>query len=198
MPGGNCRRQDTDKRNGAFMGDISEEATLFLQELYRRYDGNPAGTFSMFEIGQTLGLEREKAGAVGEELIGWGLVEVRTLSGGVAIAESGIEKVRQLSGQSTGQDDHRIRLGADPVLELAGRDAVDCVLSRLKANIGDLSLGFERLSEIMADLKSIEAQLSSPRPKTAIVREGFRSMLEVLEAAGAAQQFRALKELLDE
>ncbi len=180
------------------MGDISEEAILFLQELYRRCGEDPAGTCSMFEIGQALGLEREKAGAIGEELIGSGLVEVRTLSGGVAIAEIGIEKARQLSGPIAGRDDRRIQLGADAVLDEAGRDAVDRVVSRLKSDIDDLGLGFDRLSEIMADLKSIEAQLFSPRPKTAIVREGFRSMLEVLNAAGAAQQSRALKDLLGE
>lgn len=180
------------------MGDISDDGIRFLQELYNRCGGDLSSTFSMFEIGQALGLEREKAGAVGEELIGWGLVEVRTLSGGVAIAENGIEKALQLRGQSAGQDDRRIRLGAEPVLEEAGRNAVDRLVSRLKSDIDDLGLGFDRLSEIMADLKSIEAQLSSPRPKTALVREGFRSMIEVLNAAGATQQSRALKDLLGE
>ncbi len=180
------------------MADISEDGIRFLQELYNRCSGDPAGTFSMFEIGQAIGLEREQAGAVGEELIGWELVEVRTLSGGVAIAESGIERARQLSGESTKPDDRRIRLGADPVLDEAGRNAVDRLVSRLKSEIDDLGLGFDRLSEIMADLKSIEAQLSSPRPKTALVKEGCRSMIEVLNAAGAAQQSRALKDLLGE
>jgi len=180
------------------MGDISENGIRFLLELYKRCGGNPAVTFSMFEIGQDLGLEREKSGAVGEELIGWGLVEVRTLSGGVAIAESGIERARQLSGEIASPDDRRIRLGADPVLDEAGRNAVDRLVSRLKSNIEDLGLGFDRLSEIMADLKSIEAQLSSPRPKTALVKEGFRSMIEVLNAAGAAQQSRELRDLLGE
>ena len=180
------------------MADISEDGIRFLQELYHRCGGDPAGTFSMFEIGQSLGLEREKAGVVGEELIGWGLVEVRSLSGGVAIAQSGIERARQLSGESTNPDDRRIRLGADPVLDEAGRNAVDRLVSRLKSEVDDIGLGFDRLSEIMADLKSIEAQLSSPRPKTALVKEGCRSMIEVLNAAGAAQQSRALKDLLGE
>ena len=178
------------------MGEISEVGIQFLQELYNRCGGDPAGTFSMFDIGLAVGLEREKAGAVGEELIGWGLVEVRTLSGGVSIAESGIKKVRQLSAGPPGPDGRAVQLGTDPVLEEAGRDAVDRIVTRLKSDIGDLGLGFERLAEVMADIKSIDAQLSSPRPKTAIVREGLRSMLDILKETGAAQQSRAVKDLL--
>ena len=44
-----------------------------------------------------------------------------------------------------------------------------------------MGLEFEKLAELMADLKSIDAQLDSPRPKTAIVKECLRSIKETLE-----------------
>jgi hypothetical protein len=37
---------------------------------------------------------------------------------------------------------------------------------------------------MMADLKTIDAQLSSPKPKTMIIRESFRSIQAVLKTAG--------------
>jgi hypothetical protein len=40
---------------------------------------------------------------------------------------------------------------------------------------------FDTLAEVMADLRTITGQLSSSRPKTAIVREGLRSLEGVLK-----------------
>ena len=180
------------------MMDFSEEAIQFLQELYRQCGGDPTGTFSMFDIGEAVGLDKDRAGAVGEELIGRGLVEVRTLSGGVALAESGIEKARELSGESSEEKGRRPQLGTGPVLDESGLAGGDRVVSRLKSGIDDLGFGFEGLAEMMADLKSIDAQLASPRPKTAVIRECFGSILELLQGAGAADQAREVKQLLGE
>jgi hypothetical protein len=55
-------------------------------------------------------------------------------------------------------------------------------------DIGEL-LGMDRdtastvAQELMADLKTTEAQLASSRPKTAIIRECLRSVLGVVENA---------------
>ena len=180
------------------MDDISEDGMLFLQELYRQCTGDAGATFSMFDIGQAVDMDRDKAGTVAEELIGWGYVEVRTLSGGVAIADSGVEKARRLTGEDAESAKSGVQLGAGPLLDAAGAEAAERAVSRLKSGIEALGLGFEPVSEMIADLKSIEAQLSSPRPKTPVVRECFRSILAVLQAAGAAEQSREIKILLGE
>ena len=50
----------------------------------------------------------------------------------------------------------------------------------------------------MADLKTIDAQLGSSQPKTAILRECLRSIKEVLEAQTDRESLLKVKELLGE
>ena len=61
-----------------------------------------------------------------------------------------------------------------------------------------LSLNFESLSELMADLKTIDAQLSSSRPKTAIIRECLRSLKETLEGLADNESLVKVRSLLGE
>lgn len=54
----------------------------------------------------------------------------------------------------------------------------------LKNLTGTLAQDDEILAELMADLKTIDAQLGSSRPKTAIIRACLFSVLSVLKNAG--------------
>ena len=178
------------------MADLSDNGKRLLTELFARTGGDTAATESMFDVGEAAGLNRDQAGAAGEELIGWGLVEVRTLSGGIAIAESGIQEAHKMGIGAQKADETGFQLGAEPVLDDAGARAVDRIVSRIKSRAETLGLGFERLSEMVADLKSIDAQLASPRPKTAMIKEGFRSILAILESADAGQESAEIRRVL--
>jgi hypothetical protein len=50
----------------------------------------------------------------------------------------------------------------------------------------------------MADIKSIDAQLGSSRPKTAIIRECLRSIKEVLEDLADSESVVQVRALLGE
>jgi hypothetical protein len=166
------------------MVDLSEDSKRLLTELFTRTGGDNAATESMFDVGEAAGLDREHAGAAAEELIGWELVEVRTLSGGIAIAEDGVAEANRIMGGGERAEPGAFRLGDDPVLDEGGKAEVDRIVSRLKREAEAFGLGFDRLVEMIADLKTIDAQLTSPRPKTAVVRESFRSILAILDGAG--------------
>jgi hypothetical protein len=73
------------------------------------------------------------------------------------------------------------RLPASRVMDQAVRETVEGVCDAIKAQAGSLGLDFDTLAELMADLRTIGDQLSSPRPKTAIVRESLRSLEGVLQ-----------------
>lgn len=162
--------------------DTHLEGKAFLVALCDAVVGNAAGQTSMYDIGAGLGLDRAAAKQVAEELIGWGLVEVRTLSGGIGITEEGLAEAGK-HGAAAGPE--TLRLGNDPVLSEKVLSAVQETVVSLKAGISDLGLAFEPLSELMADLRSIDAHLLSPRPKTAVVRALFESILAVLKKARA-------------
>jgi hypothetical protein len=178
------------------MTDLNENQRRYLAELFTRTGGDTGATVSMFDLGEAIGLDRDEAGSTGEELIGWGLVEVRTLSGGIAISESGVEEVQRMGSAGQEADASGFRLGAAPVIDEAGAKAVDRIVSGIKSRAESLGLGFDRLAEMVADLKTIDVQLASPRPKTAVVREAFRSILAVLEKADAGPESEEIRRLL--
>jgi hypothetical protein len=76
--------------------DIKESLPLFLVELYHRTQGDASVKVSMFDIGESLGLDRKLSLRTAEELIGTGLVEIKTLSGIIGITTDGVTEAQQL------------------------------------------------------------------------------------------------------
>jgi hypothetical protein len=75
---------------------------------------------------------------------------------------------------------------------------VEKAAGELKSQAGNLGLNFDGLSELMADLKTIDAQMGSSRPKTAIIRECLRSIKEVLENLADNDSLLKIRDLLGE
>ena len=67
----------------------------------------------------------------------------------------------------------------------------------IKNQIGSLGLDFEVLSEIMIDLKTIDAQLESPHPKTAILRECLFSISENFARTSATALARRISRAIE-
>ncbi len=173
---------------------LNPDETRFLMELFEKIEGMTAGSTSMYEIGSSIGLEREDARQIAENLMSEGLIEIRTLSGGIAMTEDGIEAARELGAGKGG--DTRSRLPDGPVLDGPGREAVEALSAFLKVHTGELQLAFDPLAELMADLRTIDAQLASPRPKTAVIRACFESIRGVLEATRAGEELARVNQLL--
>jgi len=162
--------------------EVDETGKQFLIQLFDQTRGDPSKQASMYDIGSMMGLERNAAARVAEELMGSQLVEIRTLSGGIGISAAGSHWVENLIGPSAPAAGEAYQLGAAPLLDAAGRQAVALIVSEIKDQVGALGADFDTLTELMADLKTIDAQLASSRPKTAIVKQCFISILGVLKA----------------
>ena len=177
--------------------DLGETAQQFLIHLFEQTKGDPAIQVSMYDIGEQLELDRDSASKVAQELIGCQLVEIRTLSGGIGISADGSARTRDLTGQLASVNSEYPKLGNKPVLNSGEQQALDQVVFELKTQTGSLGLDFDTLSELMADLKTMEAQLDSSRPKTAIIRECLRSVLGVVEKAQSRQMVDRLRKLVE-
>jgi hypothetical protein len=178
------------------LDDVKEKSSLFLVELYLQTQGDPSVTVSWFDIGETMGLDREASTRTAENLFGTGLAEIKTLSGGIGITADGVTEARQLGGSITSKGDPGLVLRNTPVLNEAACQAVEQIAADLKSHIGEKRLDFDSLAELMADLKSIDAQMSSPNSKTAIIRECFRSIMGVLQKTGDTDDLIPIKTLL--
>lgn len=178
--------------------DIKENLPLFIVELYHRTQGDGSIKVSMYDIGEALGLDRKLSLRTAEELIGTGLVEIKTLSGGIGITTDGIAEAQELGASPQDNVGSGISLQDAPVLDETVHQAVERAVSELKGQTGRYTLDFDSLAELMADLKTIDAQLSSPSPKTAIIRECFRSIMGVLKSVDNTGTLNSVKTLLGE
>lgn len=173
------------------MDSLSFEARRFLIALFEAVNADVGGQASMYAVGEQIGLEKAVAKSAAEELFGLSLAEIRTLSGGVGICPAGVEAARSLgAGPKKEADDQQAALGSGPVLTDAECKAVEDAIAQLKSESEALKLKWSDLTELVADVRTLEAQLSSPAPKTAIVKAVLESMTSqtAIEAAVAASQ----------
>jgi hypothetical protein len=176
--------------------DMDEKCREFLIKLLDRSQGDTQAQISMYDIGTVMNLDKNDAKRVAEALIGRGMVEIKTLSGGIGITEAGIEAARTQMGDQVSLDESIPVLSDDPVLEEKTQEVVEKIVTGLKSQVGNMGLAFDSIAELIADLKTIEIQLTSSRPKTAIIRECFLSIRAVLENTEAEESLFHIKRLL--
>ena len=178
--------------------EIDEIGRQFLLQLYRQTSGDSTVQASMYDLGEELGLDRDASSRVAEQLIALQLVEIVTLAGGIAISADGLKEVQTSFGAQTVSAETVAQLGSERALNQTRVRAVTHVMDQLKAQAGNLGLDFDKLAELMADLKTIDAQLDSPCPKTDIIRECLRSIKESLEGRAQSDSLATISELLGE
>lgn len=176
--------------------ELEESGQQFLIHLFEQTGGDPGTQVSMYDVGEGLGLDRNTASRVAETLIGLQLVEIRTLSGGIGISADGASEVKRLMGSASPADGSPAKLADRPVMDSTSCSGVEQVAGELKSRAGKLGLDFDGLSELMSDLKTIDAQLGSSRPKTAIIRECLHSLKENLEGLAEGEILQKVKSLL--
>ncbi len=176
--------------------EIGEIDQRFLIALFEKTSGNPAAEASMYEIGLDLGLDRDRSKQVAENLIGWELIEIRTLAGSIAITTGGVDQVQKEGKRTGASDDIVFELSNGPTIKETVCKRIDQILAKLKIQAGNLGLDFDTLTEYVADLKTIESQLLSSRPKTAIVKACFLSIQDILEKAKAPDSLLLVKKIL--
>jgi hypothetical protein len=176
------------------MNTSTLEAKNYLLELHKMTTGDVSAQVSMFDVGSALGLEKDVAGKIAEDLIGRGLVEVKTLSGGIGITDSGVEEA-QAAGGGGPVAAAGLNFGTGPVLEESGREAVSILLKDIQTWIGQHSTTYAQVEEMIIDIKTIEVQMLSPNPKTATIREVFRSLHSALKAAGSSDLTKTIDDM---
>lgn len=155
----------------------SEELTIkaYLEELHRRCGGDTEVQVSMHEVGEAIGLDKAEAGSLAEQLMVQGLTELRTLAGGISITQEGMAELG-LSPPPTNNSDISLQLSSGPVATDADRQLVHQLTLEIKEQLSSIKLDYKLLEEFVIDLKTIEVQMLSPKPKISILRELFRSL----------------------
>lgn len=157
---------------------LSPEAKAYLFELYAMTKGDLDAQVSMYDVGHTLGIEKTEAASMAENLYIQGLAELKTLSGGIGITREGL-KVLEIAPPPG--DVESLSLGNSRVLSDQARSALDAILPELKSTLADARMSYPQIEEVLMDIKTIEVQMLSLNPKTAIVREILRSIHDIFK-----------------
>lgn len=175
------------------ISQLDETARQFIEALYSRTDGSGKTQASMYEVGAAVGLDRDGSAFVAQELMGMGLVEIRTLSGGIGISA---EAASLLGSDQGAAAEAPLTLGADPYLDAARIAAVEGVMTEIKTAIGEIGISYEKLSDLIADIRTVEAQLTSSRPKTGVVKDCLAAMAGTGAPLPAGRWKQAIAELV--
>jgi hypothetical protein len=170
------------------------EEQAYLYELFNQTRGDTSAQVSMYDIGTTLGLEKTAAGSTAESLFIQGLAELKTLSGGIGITDQGLEALGKTPAETDGGVEKT--LGKGPVLDSADMDLVTALLVEIKTEAAPGKNSYPQLEEIVMDIKTMETQLLSPKPKTGIVREIIKSLHQTIEKSGSSDLAEKLKSIV--
>ncbi len=167
----------------------------YLQQLYQMSGGDVSAEVSMYEVGAVLGLDKSEAGSVAEDLIIDGYAELKNLTGGISITNSGLRllEVEITDGAETSSE-AKFVLGGGEVLAREGCAAVEQLVGEIKKAAVEGGFNYSQAEELVIDIKTLETQLLSNRPKKAIVKEILLSLANQLladeQGALLAEQIR--------
>ncbi len=172
---------------------LSQSERDFLLELYQQTNGDESRQVNSTAIGDVMGIDKPSARKLSEGLIGYGFVVVKTLSGGIGITADGMAAAQRLG--ASGQSAQPI-LGKGPVIDKNESPAVESALEELKKLISQTKLAYDAMAQLVMDIKTIEVQLLSPKPKTSIVKECLIDIQKVLKHAGANKGAQFIAEVM--
>ena len=154
------------------MGSLHLDESLgqFLDRLNQKAKGDLSATVSMYETGRELGLDKAAASAAAQELMGLGLVEVRSLSGGVGLTAQGVAQTGGTAAKGGGMDEAR-------------QKEIAAVLHDLKTQLGAMGLGYKDLGAVMGLADELDKTFEIGEGNEQEVQKGLNKILAILKAA---------------
>ena len=147
--------------------DTESAANRLLATIFEKTGGDPGRSVSMWAAGESLGFDRNTTENLSMELVSEGLLEVKSLSGGVSLTESGLARA-QASAPPTGE---------------SGGSLSDFVQTLGKA-LPELSLSAALKSDLELDTEVLRIQLKRSTPLTPVVKAVLGEIKTRLKASG--------------
>lgn len=188
----------------------------FMERLYEVTEGRTLIVVSIDQLATELGWPDTEASAVVEYLNAEGLLE-HEMGNQASITHAGVVEVEEalehpsrptehfpainlvmVQGSVVGSQIQAGTIGSEQqqdVQLLAERQVVSQFLDELRAVLASAAVNDEDRAAANADIASVKAQLASPRPNAAVIREGLRSLRSVAENLVASGAFLGLLEL---
>lgn len=174
-----------------------ENDIRFLMSLFDATQGDGNIQVSMQDVGNAIGLDKNEATQVAEWVMGVGWAELKTLSGGIGISAAGVKKAVSLGAKLPQTGEEVVRLGEGPVMNEDVRESVEMIIAALKLDVVQETFEFDTIAEMISDIRTLEIQLTSPKPKTAVARAVLESIRGVLKKNNKNDIMDGISQLLD-
>lgn len=185
----------------------------FLKKIYEMAKGDTDSLVNGGEVAHQIGLkngEEDQARAAANYLEGEGLIHVERVMGGfpgyVRLTHGGLREIEDAIRQPDSPTQHFMPINVLNVGQMIGSTIQQGTIEssqtlnigsegieKLRTFIKQLSLSLDELplkkdvrGELNAEVLTVEAQLTSPKPKISIIREGLSSIKRILEAAAGS------------
>lgn len=189
------------------------QRTQFMNELYDLVNGADFQPISTHKVAQKLNLNMEdhtEILKIARYLEGEYLVKLTGYGGSVvSLTHEGVREVEEARSQPDQPTEHfapinivyaetithsAIQQGSPgatqslTVISQSNLEQLQELLQSLRGSIAQLDLDESQQAELEADIRTLEAQVTSPKPKKEVIRPGLQSIKRILEgtAAGAA------------
>jgi hypothetical protein len=183
--------------------DMKKKRFQFLYKLYNLTGGDEFKWFNKFQIGEEQGFDRDLTANIAQYLKGEGLIEFRAIGGIIGISHWGVREIEEALSNPDIPTHHFppiniISIGQmiSSQIQQASPDATQVVtidedryeelkevIQSLKESIDKLDLESQNKSNLQAEIQTIEAQMSSSKPKVTIITECLGSIRRILEEA---------------
>jgi len=206
------------KREGKMdIKEIKEKRFQFLYSLYNLSDLNEDKIFKTYKLGKKLGFSDNFTSTVRTYLNNKGLIRLwDDIGRDISISHDGIIEVEDALSKPDEPTEHfppaknvinifqniegsQIQIGSPSATQIqtSNKELIDKLkelLSFIESNSSQLKFSGDKEQEFQADVKTIEAQALSSKPKRNILKESLASMRTILESV--AGQIIA-KQILD-
>jgi len=182
-----------------------QQRFLFLKKLYELAEDNRSMLYTYREVGELIGIDPSTAEKAARFLQDQGLVKILSRDGSVAITHEGDLEVEaalaepekpteyfppvfnliQINAPSNGfsiQQGTTNSAQTNTISVEQGQDLSEIIV-QLKQLQDSLNLSRDEQEELASDVQTLEAQLTSPKPKITILRETLRSIKSALGKA---------------
>lgn len=134
-----------------------------INAVAKETNANPGHTANMWSVGEGLGLDRGETENIVMEMVSDGLLEIKSLSGGLSLTESG-----------------RSMVEADGAAGGSGLD-LEYLLSKMESTINESALDNKTRNDLRIDIKTIELQSKRSQPLKPVMTACLASLKEGLE-----------------
>lgn len=177
----------------------------FLRKLYELTDGDESWCLDPSEISKEIGFDEELIDQIVQYLEGEGLIKAVDLAGGIVISHLGVREIEEALSNPDKPTNHFppvniISIGKmiNSQIQQASPKATQIItigenkygelkeiIQSLKASIDSLDLDSLKKSDLQAEIRTIEAQMSSSKPNAGIISWCLGTIKRILEGVAA-------------